>query len=191
MKLASIMIASAALLLTQGCEEKPASAVNGSTPTQNRAPSPRPMDLRTEALNTAEKEWGKVWIQNGEMWISKANDPYHPYLLQIKGRRSEDHEQSLSEADRLNGIQWKGSLAFYCSAARKFGFDATDGGLRSIGDPNAKHRAGWNEWFTPDEAIAVYEFKKQHNNWMVLEKKMYKFADMVRPREPDLRNSQQ
>lgn len=196
MKLTSIIIASGTLLITQACDQKPVPTVNSSPLSPSAPPSPIPTaNPQAEAISEAEKEWAKVWVQTGDTWMARAKES--AYLLQIKDRRPSVQAQSLSDADRLNGVQWSGSVAFRCSAARKFGFASNAGGLTAMfGGSGSEYNVGWNEWFTPEGAIAVYRLKKQRGKWTSLERGMNEVVqlqsgdnDMVRPTETDLQKS--
>lgn len=153
----------AVLLSVQACDQRPTSTIANPTSTPAGTSSPKAPDLQSQALEAAEKEWSKVWVKEGDTWIAGKKD--RRYLLQIRGRRVEASADALSEADRLNGVQWAGSVAFHCVAARKFGFVSDSAPLTSLTDPNAKHNAGWNEWYVPEGAMAVYRFKKQRDAW--------------------------
>lgn len=188
MKTHKLILLASLLFATQGCEQKTASVPNASiTPSPNTAS--RSADFQSEALRAAENEWSKVWVQQGDTWIAKAQNGR--YLLQIKGKRTEAHAEVLSEADRLNGIQWRGSVAFHCVAARKFGFVTDDGGLKAINDPHAGQHTGWNDWYVP--TMGDYKFKKQNDSWTLIENGMkegWEWDEMIRPTEADLRLSQ-
>src|SRR5688500_16805694 len=56
---------------------------------------------------------------------------------QYKGIEREEKEDPLEEADRLNGIVWKGTLFFSASASRIW---------RSKAAPLDGLKAGWSEW---------------------------------------------
>ena len=149
--------------------------------------TPAPFDDRGEALEQAETRWKQIWVNDGDTWIARAKDK--SYLMQIKGRRSEVEADSLTEADGLNEIQWRGTVKFYRSAQRLFGFDSNRGSLSMN-----QHDPGWNEWTSESEALAVYRFQKQRNNWRLLENGLNEVAsldfgrdDMVLPSAADLR----
>jgi hypothetical protein len=189
----TLILLAAVSLSIQACDQHPTSTIANPTSNPVAGSSPKAADLQSETLDAAEKEWSKVWIQHGDTWIAKSQNGH--YLLQIKGRRIDTRPQPLSDADRLNNVQWMGSVAFHCSAARRFGFASNQGGLAAFGPAGSEYKAGWNEWYVPDGAMAVYRFKKQNKNWRLLENSLDESVqlggadEMVRPAAADLQQA--
>ncbi|MEY2518314.1 MAG: hypothetical protein QOF24_73 [Verrucomicrobiota bacterium] len=142
-------------LLVQACDQKSDSSV---TQANKASPSPTRTDPGAAALSRAEEEWGKSWIQQDDKWITQARDI--PFLFQIKGRKSKVDAKPLSEADRLNGVEWVGTVSFSSAAEREFWFEA-DPGYTSA--PRVK---GWNDWETSHQPIASYELRRKNRQWI-------------------------
>lgn len=141
-----------------------------------------------EAMARAESFWKQIWIAYGDTWVARAKTS--SYLTQIRNRRVEVRAEALGEADRLNGVEWRGTVAFYRSAERRFGFEASGGRVTMD-----EYRMGWNEWTSPNGgAVAVYRFKKQNGRWSTLEHDIMAAAameswreEMVWPKTSELR----
>ncbi|HVF71864.1 MAG TPA: YARHG domain-containing protein [Chthoniobacterales bacterium] len=154
--------------------------------TPSAIPASKP-DYRREAIARAEDLWREAWIPFGDTWVARAE--VSPYLVQIRNRRIEAESRTLNEADRLNGVEWEGTVAFYRSAERRFAFESSAGGVRL--DP---YRVGWNEWRSPNAgAISVYRLKRQNGRWSGLEHDIATGAklewgrdEMVRPKKSEL-----
>lgn len=183
----SILLTSA-IFLTVACEQRSTSTTTDSVSSPSTPSPSQPPDPRAEALSAAEKEWAKAWIQDGETWIARSAD--RPYLLQIKGKRTEVSADQLSEADRLNGIQWLGGVEVFFAAKRQFG-------LQSYSGLSGRFQAGWNKWETDERPLAIFNLKKEAGRWTLLEHSISQSHalgfiqdKMVRPTEADLRAAQ-
>jgi hypothetical protein len=89
--------------------------------------------LNAEARREAEKFWAAQITKCGDSYYRKEvlikKDGYVIYY-QMKGPKVEVLPQPMSEADRLNGIEWKGSTAFVPAASRIWNTD----------------KKGWSDW---------------------------------------------
>jgi hypothetical protein len=139
---------------------------------------------RDEAIKQAEAKWAEVWVRNGDTWLAKINA--QPGILEIRGRTTQVNPDTLSEANRLNGIQWQGSVSFTCVAERVFGLAAHQGALIALNGDREYH-SGWNDWIEPKTTCAIYRFRKRKGTWTPVERNAYDFAeDVVRPSNADL-----
>lgn len=86
-----------------------------------------------EARREAEKFWATQITKCGDSYYRKEllikKDDYVIYY-QMKDPKVEVLAQPVSEADRLNGIEWKGSTAFIPAASRIWNTE----------------RKGWSDW---------------------------------------------
>jgi hypothetical protein len=168
MKTLPFLVASLTLLLCGACDHKSAPPATDSTSTPNKASSAQSPDLRTEASNAAQKTWAMVWIQSGDTWTtqSKVIDTGlpamgGPFLFQIKGPKIQVSTQPLSEANRLNGVQWIGTIELFSAAERKCQLDSG-------------RSAGWGSWSTRGRLadgrpwpVDSVELRKENGQWIV------------------------
>ncbi|HEV2859473.1 MAG TPA: hypothetical protein VGX48_00545 [Pyrinomonadaceae bacterium] len=108
-----------------------------------------------EARREAEKFWATQITKCGDSYYRKEvlikKDGYVIYY-QMKDPKVEVLSQPVSEADRLNGIGWKGSTAFIPKASRIWGTDKKgwydwEKGARGVPDLNygmGKMKGVWN-----------------------------------------------
>ena len=168
-------------LLTQSCEEKPSGPQSTAersqpqpTPSAAASPSATAINPNAEAQSRAEAEWAKVWLEEGDTWVTKEQNS--EFLLQIKGRRTVVLPQPLTEADRLNGVEWNGAVAFGASALRFYYYAAKSAMVGS-------HSQGWTDWQPgPTEAslrghsstpLWQLEMKKRSGQWIVSAPELY------------------
>ena len=89
-----------------------------SKPPQPQQPTVPP--LEQEALALAEKRLSEKWTQVGDSWFTWFSWKENDYeFFQIRGVTHQVKPDGLSEADTLNGWQWKGWVTFDCSVHRQ------------------------------------------------------------------------
>jgi hypothetical protein len=110
--------------------------------------------LYEEAVRTTWEMFGKIWTKCGDTFVATKNWDRRPHcVVQFKGTSfsmSSRHEP-LTEADKLNGIEWKGPILFQFAARREFGltpkhksFDRSTGtGRWSDWEPQPRSNFNW------------------------------------------------
>jgi hypothetical protein len=121
-----------------------------------------------EAQAAALAELQRHWLKRADGWIAAevSGSPYAPehFLRQYRAFTVDEVQpDDLSEADKLNGIEWEGQMTFKPTTCREAGGDGgmVLDGMGSFG-PN-RHRGGWTEWvdFTP----GPMRFQKMKGQW--------------------------
>ena len=119
--------------------------------------SPRSLGFRSEADDVAQKFIEKTYVKCGDSYIGKA-----PWLTgvnfgEIKGISVSTRQDNLADADKLNGIQWKGVIRIDCKAMRTY---------------NGVY--GWSQWsdncvqqFAPLPYVTL-PLTKQNNQWTLM-----------------------
>ncbi len=91
---------------------------------QLRAPVPRPTSLEDVALEKAMENFRAHWQQCGDSYLSIVERPgSETRIEELKGPRPyfpDDVNKPLTEADRLNGLTWKGVVFFNYGAMRRY-----------------------------------------------------------------------
>ena len=86
----------------------------------------------------ADKFLARYFIQEGNSLYAEEplqNDWAGRYITQKKGVKRNIETDSLTEADKLNGFEFKGLVRYFSQAERSYKQKAT-----------AKTKAGWGEW---------------------------------------------
>jgi hypothetical protein len=93
-------------------------------------------------------------------------------IAEKKGVTWEVVPEAVSEADRLNGISWKGVVVARSAARRNHLSRAT----RTVGDsivlytdfdvPTGRYPAGWGDWYQ-ERNHWRYSFVRRHDAWEV------------------------
>lgn len=146
---------------TSGRDQKPDTTSNTQSTTNAQSPTAPPRDLAARALLRAEKEWAKHWIQQDDMWTTKAD--YGNFLLQVKKRSSSVLPESPSAADRLNGVEWSGTVKFDVAAYRVHHFTSESDFMGAGG-----HAQGWADWASPKGSpFWRLELTMRNGKWVV------------------------
>lgn len=149
-----------------GCEKRSETAGGRqSAQTPPPAAAPQPPSLDDQALAEAMKHFERHWAKCGDSYYSvlsydsrvtrngqsvkervaieqwKNPRPYFP----------RDINRPLTEADRLNGIEWHGAVFFTYSAGRGY-FFKDQAGLSTIYGVRGAYKAGWNQWSSPESS---------------------------------------
>lgn len=111
--------------------------------------------LDAEARREAEKFWGTQITKCGDSYYRKEVLKKNDYVLyyQMKNPTVGVTSQPVSEADRLNGIEWKGSTAFRPEASRIWGTE----------------KKGWFDWQRGPGGVPElsHGMKKMKGTWSV------------------------
>ena len=98
---------------------------------------PAPPSLDQEAVAFAKKKFFELWTQVGDSWFTwHTLTETFPYLIQIRGLTYKVKPERLSEADTLNGFQWRGQVGFFNRVYRAYD--------RNRDDPQVPQ---WSDWF--------------------------------------------
>ena len=103
-----------------------------------------------EALNAVMGELATHWAKGADGWTTAlaAGSPGAPehYLREVKDfTASSVDADDLSDADKLNGVTWSGSVSFQPLALREAG--DPDQVAEGMGDPAASRQRGqWSVW---------------------------------------------
>jgi len=161
------------LLGVPGCGKSDASK---SAPSDAAASAGGSSAIEQEAQNAAMAEIQKHFVKTADGWITAriSGSPYAPdhFLRQIREIQIDSvTADTPTDADRLNGVEWSGSVTFKKLACREAG----DPGmlLDGMGDisPN-RQRGQWTAWaeYTP-EILSLQKIKGQwqvnENTWIL------------------------
>jgi hypothetical protein len=104
---------------------EPSKPQNSAQPQQPTLP---PLDQ--EAVALAEKAFSETWTHVGDSWLtyqrhnrSNLGENYSFKYIQIRGVTFRVGSAALSEADTLNGFQWKGWVVVFFRLRRDYSLD--------------------------------------------------------------------
>lgn len=91
------------------------------------------------------------------------------YVIEAKDLRLEIHEDPLTEADQLNGLQWKGNFQHFAKVSR---YKACED---KVPDEKDWYQGRWSEWvsglWNPEiqnyALNPVYEMEKRNGEWRI------------------------
>ena len=145
-------------------------------PLQPQPPAPQSLDQ--EAVAFAKKKFFELWTQVGDSWFTS-----HTFretgseYIQIRGLTYKVKPERLSEADTLNGFQWRGKVGFFSRVSRTYD--------RDIDGPQVPQ---WSDWF--DDAsykIPIDDFSyfiiKKNGQWTT----SHDTADYTKPSEEQIK----
>lgn len=121
-----------------------------------------------EARDAGWAELQKHWLRGPDGWTAAvvSGSPYAPehFLRQYRALVVDEVQpEQLSEADKLNGIEWEGQLTFKPTTCREAGGDGgmVVDGMGSFGP--TRQRGQWTAWvdFTP----GPMHFQKIKGQW--------------------------
>jgi hypothetical protein len=121
-----------------------------------------------QAQSAALAELQRHWLKTPDGWTAAvvSGSPYAPehFLRQYRAFTVDEVKpEELSEADKLNGVDWEGQMTFKPTVCREAGGDGgmVVDGMGSFG-PN-RQRGRWTEWvdFTP----GPMRFQKVKGQW--------------------------
>jgi hypothetical protein len=117
-----------------------------------------------DAVNAANAEIAKHWVSTPDGWISEF--PSHVYIAtgkrsdaesyyrQLKELKYDIQPGELSDADKLNGLQFYGRCVNRASPMRVFN------------DPNEFIGKKWTEWKQSGEGMAAFVVQKKNGQWI-------------------------
>lgn len=123
---------------------------------------PAPPSLDQEAVAFAKKKFFELWTQVGDSWFTwhtfqETGSQITPYFIQIRGLTYKVKPERLSEADTLNGFQWRGEVGFFDRVWRTYDQDNRD-----IDGPQVPQWSDWNDTNreTPIDNFSYFIIKK-------------------------------
>ncbi len=142
-----------------GCSRKDSDGAGGSSAAAND-PTVISGKGDAQAVKALAEELAQRWVRAPEGWVSMY--PSQTYLAtgkragpdsfyrEMKELKFEVEAGPLSESDKLNGIQYRGTATFSQTPARIYG------------DPNAFGPAKWSEWKGSFETVSM---QKINGRW--------------------------
>lgn len=125
--------------------------------------APQPPTLDQEAVALAEKDFLEPWTQVGDSWFTWWRGKTFSAFIQIRGVTHKVKPESLSEAETLNGLQWKGEVRFFSRIYREY--------YQIIGEPQAPQ---WSDWRDGEPApggewllLPSYRLTKKNGQWTI------------------------
>jgi hypothetical protein len=143
---------------------KPATAQN-SSPSQGTTSKSQWSPLDGEAIGQAFEQVAAVWARRGDTtWYTingtGGSDSLLPRsLVEAKDLACRAQREQLTEADKLNGVEWKGAVEFMASATR-----------RKPLRPNA----AWSDWesglvlYGIGDGGSTYALEKRRGKWKIV-----------------------
>jgi hypothetical protein len=165
----TIVLAGILAFSLAGCSksEAPTTKISERTeppkPPAQQQPTVPPLDQ--EAVALAEKGFLEMWTQVGDSWFTwfrYTNDSGNifSHFVQTKTVTHEVTPDRLSEADTLNGLQWKGVVRFDGRAYREY---------QQVKD--SPQVPQWSEWAASQpnlfdgNILPAYIFTKKNGQW--------------------------
>jgi hypothetical protein len=132
-----------------------------------RSPPGKPNDRVAADFVRAKIE--SYWVKNADGWTTKLHpttyggvvDRSAPEYKQYRNLEFRIEQQALSEAQRLNGIEYRGRAVFQQAPVRFF---------RSVRDYNAPK--GWSDW--EDELIFPIAVERRNGEWLIEDAQLFK-----------------
>jgi hypothetical protein len=117
-----------------------------------------PLEMEAEAF--AEQLVAQYWVKSGETFLGTCTPMLGSVeIFEVKGFFHKLESSSLSEADKLNGIQWRGKVIVTGSASRRYDSDKQAWGLwqSRMGAYSGPREDGRESWY--------YDFEKNGDQW--------------------------
>ncbi len=114
------------------------------------------------AMRVAESTLASQWTKCGDSYYTLRDEQLmsKAAIVQMRGVRAAVTPLVVTEADKLNGIDWKGSAAFYARASREYRWEAV---TYMIG---GQYREGWNDWKAREDPFARVPVARVNGEWM-------------------------
>jgi hypothetical protein len=163
----TIVLAGILAFSLAGCSksEAPTPKISERTdpPKAPQPQQPTPPTLDQEALALAEKGFLEPWTQVGDSWFTWwrrtgniSGGETSSCFIQIRGLTNKVEPQRLSEAETLNGLQWKGEVQFLSRIYRKYRLEVSQWSDWTDGQP------GFVEILLP-----IYHLTKKNGQWTI------------------------
>jgi hypothetical protein len=132
---------------------------------------PSNADLAAEACSVVRENFFQHWSPVSGSWVSfvrgsRVTGATTMYLEERKGLKAIYDPLPLTTADRLNGIEWKGSVYLQSEARRQYYFEEEAANGIGLFHAPAKKR-GWTDWESVEKEknFWVYNVQKRDGQW--------------------------
>ncbi|MFA6172951.1 MAG: M23 family metallopeptidase [Kiritimatiellales bacterium] len=127
-------------------------------------------DYKTQASKFAQNDfYSQVTVANDFIYMAELPDS----LVQYKGIAFLLEEAALSEADKLNGVSWKGSVVVSVTGVKR-SYDRSDTGW------GTSPAYGWSDWRNcREEKIITYYFEFKKSQWHVIGERSWSWGDSL------------
>ena len=112
--------------------------------------------LDNEAVNSAKEYWKLTQI-GGSTYLCKIGAGAKT-VYEFRNIKVHVTPQSLSEADKLNGVEWRGSVSLKADAVRRY---------RSLSSYSGELDMTWSPWFSTNTSSAeeYMDLQKSQGEW--------------------------
>lgn len=138
-----------------------------SAPEPEPQPQPQSRSLESEAREAVERWKEQIWQRKGDAFYAilytseeqthlGLNSPpkINRYPIEAKGLRVEIFPKSITQADKLNGLEWKGSFQHFANTSRHGKHSQWVDGL-------------WNPRIDNHHLNPIYELEKRDGKWSI------------------------
>lgn len=158
------------LLLLAGCGKDSTSDSHSSSQSSSGSASKAGNEAISgigdaEAVAAVRSEMMKRWVQTSDGWISEFPSHVSPfngqradaesYYRQLKSLDFEVQPRDVSDADKLNGLTYRGYVELKSSPMRLFN------------DPNSFTPKQWSAWKQSEPAVSSFGVRKVKGQWAV------------------------
>jgi hypothetical protein len=158
------------LILVAGCNKDSASDSRSSSQSSGGSASKAGDEAISgmgdaEAVAVVRSEMMKRWVQTSDGWISEFPSQVslmtgqragpESYYRELKSLDFEVQPQDVSDADKLNGLTYRGYVELKSSPMRFFN------------DPNSFSPRQWSAWKQSEPAVSSFGVRKVKGQWAV------------------------
>lgn len=167
---ASALILATGMLVLASCGKESQSEIQSSAHSSNASASKAGNEAISgtgdaEAVAAVRSELMKRWVQTSDGWISEFPSHVSPftgqradaesYYRQLKSLDFEVQPRDVSDADKLNGLTYRGYVELKSSPMRLFN------------DPNSFTPKLWSPWKQSEPAGSSFGVRKVKGQWAV------------------------
>lgn len=164
------LILAVGLLLPAGCNKDSTSNGHSAGQTSTASASNAAAESISgagdaEAIAAVRNELMKRWVQTSDGWISEFPSHVSPftgqrsdaesYYRELKSLDFEVQPRDVSDADKLNGLTYRGYVELKSSPMRLFN------------DPNSFSQRQWSAWKQSEPAVSSFGVRKVKGQWAV------------------------
>ena len=118
----------------------------------------------------ASKTFLEHWSKCGDSYVTRLSnaDPETPDYTEIKGVTLHSGSRELRKEDKLNGIEWDGSVVIGIEVERSY--FAQDRKFNGLGESffGEKHKAGWEKWIS-GPGLPSFSLTRINGEWKCAE----------------------
>jgi len=111
--------------------------------------------MEEQAVQKAREDFERTWLKQGDSWFGIYTKGLGQHVIEAKGISFKAYlaPMGISEADRLNGIEWTGTVEVDASVHRKKRLDGS---------------GPWAEWKKGLPGIPMpYSLQKKNGQWNI------------------------